>query len=1539
MSTKGRLWTIVVLAIIFAAGATAFRALPSERKVSAAGSAQPALAINSSSRITVHPRSEFRDELKFREASDLPELQSLGASPVRPTAVLAPDLDQDGHADLVVGYDNGGGTEMRVRFASTEGELALPRMYSLGSSAPPQAIASGEFTVDGRTDLIVAHGDSISLMAGTAEGDFISGPKLRIGGTITRLAVADIDRDGLVDILALDVERNKIFEVLGNGDLGHATPIELAFDQPGALDIKIADFNNDFFADLAVACDDGVAVLYGDGMGGFPNTRFLKHAGGATGLVATDLDGDHFPDIALSGSDAITLWTTKLNKGFAAAKTFPAGDGARGLVAGFYNSDDYQDLAVINSGSKVSVLLNKKGRTFSYPMPMDVEGEPVSISTTEIGPYSKASIAITKSDGRTVIPQVAAAPTINVSTLNDENDCPGCTIPQLLALVPPGGGSGISLREAITSINNSFLISGTTDQGIGFSGISTTSFTPSTATTAGLTVPPFNCTDRGSTFWILGPGTPAAIIPPILAPGTLIDGGNAVGVTNTFGPTVVLASWGNGIVFTSSAAGSVVKNLIFVGMNGAVPGPAPANAITASANNVKVLNNNIGLHYDGICVQANTGIGILLSGTSNAEVKQNNVAGNGIQGQPLTSGDEIQINGISLSIPIPQNNLVENNLIGVNKNNTAPLVNPGNGIQVQNAATGNTVRNNVIGRNAANGVSIRHNITSNTLVENNKIGVDGSGLVPAPNSTVEGSGVAISSPLTTDAAFPTAVGNSKLNTITQNVISGNLLNGVTIGSADIQAQSNVVASNKIGVDASGSVQIPNGAVTAPPTAPPTRTAGVGLTGSANGNRIGGPQAANANQISGNQGVGVWIGVGINLTAGGNPFNPNNNTLQNNQIGPNSISTGAPFDPTTPADPLPKSNKGGGVLIDGAAFANTLQTNVIAFNTDKPANGDPATSGITNNATGNFNKYTQNSIFLNPPDVDPVTPQINDLNGNENERNTQINNTLLTSLIKIDSAITTTTTGATTIKGTVNFLDNGILGNINNAKVEFFVSRRGAESPPLAPTAAQIRAEGQLFLNSVISFQPNSGNPNTLDFSAQTTIPAQFIPQDVQTQTIFLTATVTTGDNSTSPFSIGKVPQFVSGGGGGGCTLTANPTLINVLNAPIGQPTNRVLTLTNGGTGSITITGVDISPAGPPWAFDLGTGVTLPITLNAGESKNITIGFTPTSATSSTATLNITNSCTVGPLAIPLAGSGTSSSVGVSPSTLNFGTIPVSQSSTLQVGVINFGSVAVTATPSITQVSGSGFSGSTAAFTIPPQSVANYSVTFTPTSSGSKTGSLVFATPGATPTSLTVALQGVGGDSTPPTVIFSQPSGGSLAAGQSFQVVFGASDAGGSGLGTFVVSLSTDGGTTFPFTLGTGTAVDGINTIQVTAPSAESPNVRIRVQVRDLANNVGTGLSNALTIGTPPVIIGGAWAKKFTCVAAGSNIQAGAVLISGGQSWPLVLNIDTWVVTKPTLSTPSGIHIRDIGGPGTTAVFTIRNPSGLTSAAVSITRPN
>lgn len=1505
MDRKAKLWFALTLAGLLVS-VTVILSTPSRNKVNAAG-----VSNDTSGRITL--RASYRHpELKFTDAADLLEgtqtLTALSASAAATEAMTGSDINHDGYPDLVSVH----GGELRVRFGSDSGQFTLPQSYAV-PAADAKAIASGDFNADGFEDFVSANGEAgtISIMLGNIQGGFDAESPLRLEGNITSVVVGDVNRDGLDDLVALDSVNNSVRFLPGGAHLAATATRDTTIEQVrGPSLARLADFNNDFYLDIAVAGESGVSVLYGDGTGAFREERRLEHSGAASGLAVADFNGDHFPDVGLSSEDGVTVWHTRLAKGFSKPKLFLAGDSPSDLVSGFFNSDGDMDFAVINKRTgQVSVLLNRMGRAFSEPMAMDVEGGPISLTVGDFGPTAIDSIAIGKEDRRIVLAQTAATIVLNVSTLVDENDCPSCTVPQLIALTTPngapGGGTGISLREAITAINNSFVINGTMDQGIGFAGLNPSATpvlladTPTPSST--LTGPPLSCIDRGVTFWRIGPGVAGATLPPLLAPGSLIDGSNATGVTNTFGPKVIIASFGNGFVITSSAPGTVIKNLAIVGMNGNPAGPpAPANGITVSANNVEILNNNIGLNYDGICVEANTGVGLLLSGASNVVVTNNLIAGNGIMA--TTIGDEVQINGISLSIPTPQSNIVESNNIGVNKDNSGPLINPGNGVSVQNGATGNTIRNNVIGRNAIHGVNVRHNITSNTIIENNKIGVDPSGQVPAPNGTTGGDGVALSS-----------VGNSKFNVVTQNLISGNLGNGVSISSDNVQAQSNSVTANKIGVNSTGSVQIPNG------------LAGVLFTGSATGNTIGGPLIGNRNQISGNTEQGVRIGGAVGAA------NPNNNIVQNNDIGPNNQGTGAPFDPATPADPLPKSNKGGGVLFDGASFANRIATNNIAFNADDTG-GAPPVSGITHASTGNFNRFTQNNIFLNPPDTQPITPQISLLSGNESMLNAAVNNVAVTSLIKIDSAITTTANGQTTLSGTVNFLNNGVPGNINNAQIEIFVSKRGEDLPTPPSTTSQRQAEGQLFLNSVISLQPNSENPNTLDWSASMIIPAPFL----LTPTVFVTATVTTGDGSTSPFSIGKVPQFVSppGGGGGGCSVVVSPPSLTFTNAPIGQPTNLVVTVTNNGSVAVSITSVAISGAG--FAVD-GSG--LPVTLNPTQSRNFTVGFTPTNTTPVSGNLTINNNCS-GAINVPLSGTGSGSRISVVPTTLDFGTVTTGQSASRVVTIINFGGVSLNITAlTINAAAGSGFSlANPNPFTIAAQSNATLTVNFNPPSAGPKTGTLVITSNDTVTPTVNVNLTGIGGDGVPPGVAVQAPGAGQgVAAGQLFEVRFLATDNG--ALGTFTVDLSANGGASFGFALGGGTASQGFNTFNAVAPSVETAAAIVRVTVRDVAGNTGTGQSSTFSIGLPPIVINGVLpgGKKFKSTVAGARVQPGAVLRIGGESWPLQLNPDgtRWVVGKPTLSSPGGRRLRDVLVVGVGVSVTIVNPSGISSAAVII----
>lgn len=97
---------------------------------------------------------------------------------------------------------------------------------------------------------------------------------------------------------------------------------------------------------------------------------------------------------------------------------------------------------------------------------------------------------------------------------------------------------------------------------------------------------------------------------------------------------------------------------------------------------------------------------------------------------------------------------------------------------------------------------------------------------------------------------------------------------------------------------------------------------------------------------------------------------------------------------------------------------------------------------------------------------------------------------------------------------------------------------------------------------------------------------------------------------------------------------------------------------------------------------------------------------------------------------------------------------------------------------------------------------------------------------------------------------------------------------------------------------------------------------------------GTSLAQTVV----PKVVGLLFKKQgLRFQASGSNVVAGAVLIvDNTQTFTLDLNDTLWLVLKSTRSTPGNLRIRDIFTPGSTHTVVVKIPNGGTSAPVSIT---
>jgi hypothetical protein len=104
-------------------------------------------------------------------------------------------------------------------------------------------------------------------------------------------------------------------------------------------------------------------------------------------------------------------------------------------------------------------------------------------------------------------------------------------------------------------------------------------------------------------------------------------------------------------------------------------------------------------------------------------------------------------------------------------------------------------------------------------------------------------------------------------------------------------------------------------------------------------------------------------------------------------------------------------------------------------------------------------------------------------------------------------------------------------------------------------------------------------------------------------------------------------------------LAINPNGIDFGSVLVGSNLTSSVTLTNVGSGALTISQANVTGA----AFSIG-GLTLPLTLNAGQNTTFTAKFAPTSAGTVTGSVSIVSDASNSPTTLSLSGTGT---VGVS----------------------------------------------------------------------------------------------------------------------------------------------------------------------------------------------------------------------------------------------------------------------------------------------------
>jgi hypothetical protein len=172
---------------------------------------------------------------------------------------------------------------------------------------------------------------------------------------------------------------------------------------------------------------------------------------------------------------------------------------------------------------------------------------------------------------------------------------------------------------------------------------------------------------------------------------------------------------------------------------------------------------------------------------------------------------------------------------------------------------------------------------------------------------------------------------------------------------------------------------------------------------------------------------------------------------------------------------------------------------------------------------------------------------------------------------------------------------------------------------------------------------------------------------------------------------------------------------------VGNSQTRSETLTNSGGSALHISQATLTGAG----FTLN-GLSVPTTLNAGQSLTFNIVFTPTAGGSANGNLALTADGGVPNLSVALSGNGTSpGQLSIAPGNFTFGNVTVGAKQSLS-GTLTASGASVTVSSASSSNQEFTIAGMTLPATLAAGQSATFSVTFSPGASGASSGNISFA---------------------------------------------------------------------------------------------------------------------------------------------------------------------------------------------------------------------
>lgn len=282
------------------------------------------------------------------------------ATGTNPFGITLGDVDGDGDLDIAVANAGTGVNTVSILKNNGDGTYATKVDYTTG--ATPLGVALADIDGDGDLDLIAAaQGAGASVLKNNGNGTFAT--KSDYAGTcnVGGVATGDIDGDGDTDIIITNGCGTTISVLKNSGTGTFAAKVDYTTaSQPSG--IVLVDLDGD--GDLDVATDSGntafLSVLLNSGTGTY-GTKTDYAVGSISNMIAAaDLDNDGDKDLVVPNTTPGTVSVLKNNSNgtFAVKSDYTSGGGSRGVALADLNADGNVDIMAYNAVATISVFMS-----------------------------------------------------------------------------------------------------------------------------------------------------------------------------------------------------------------------------------------------------------------------------------------------------------------------------------------------------------------------------------------------------------------------------------------------------------------------------------------------------------------------------------------------------------------------------------------------------------------------------------------------------------------------------------------------------------------------------------------------------------------------------------------------------------------------------------------------------------------------------------------------------------------------------------------------------------------------------------------------------------------------------------------------------------------------------------------------------------------------------------------------------------------------------------------------------------------------------